>query len=531
MSISAWGPPASRFLNSKARSHPWQHTVRNASLTSAINRGKRRSRDPGSYNRPRDGNKLVIKYHGAKGETWPERVRSVHAEDQSDSSPLDSGDRPSVSDRRELASNSSTPGKFMGLPSTFRSETRMGDTSRGRYSREDRKTNRQRNAASKAHVKTPASVPYTTPASEFIYGTSAIRSALRCNRRKLYKLYIYDGMENQSGDSRDESLAKLALLNGVQVKNVVGDWIRLLDKMSSGRPHNGYVLEASPLPKMPILSYEPVESPTAGNFTVNIGHQSQEEEDINGTNNLIPSLGTFTSPPAGSPTKHRYPFTLLLDGILDPGNLGAIIRSAYYLGVDAITFAARNSAPFSPVTIKSSAGAAENIPLLSVINTVQFVDTSRSNGWRFFAAEAPGSTSSKRDRGQSSRDFGFPTHASLSELSQALTETPCVLMLGGEGAGLSSNLRKRADTFIGIPGARMDGLHGDAAGVDSLNVSVASALLCDAFLRAPVDNSTTPLSESTEGGVVEDEVDKQASSGNEPGAGSISYSQDEERLF
>lgn len=486
-----------------------------------------------------------MRYHRTRGEKYPERDAAENLEKekrQIDEVASEENDLP-VLGNEGLSGSISKQGGYMGLPLKLRYEQsqprdsitgsrRHGDRSSGNRTGSSR---RRDEAAIKTHATIPASIPYTTPASEFIYGTSAIRSALRCYRRKLYKLYVYDGMLKQAGTTRDDSLSKLALINGIQVKNVAGDWIRLLDKMSSGRPHNGYILEASPLPKLPILNYEPVDSPTAGYFPVTLGHQSREEEEINGTNNRIPSLGTFTSSPTGSPTQHRYPFTLLLDGILDPGNLGAVIRSAYYLGVDAITFAARNSAPFSPVTIKSSAGAAENIPLLSVINTVQFIDTSRANGWRFFAAEAPGSASSKRAPGQRSRAQVFPTQASMSELSQALTESPCVLMLGGEGLGLSSNLRKRADTFIGIPGARMGNPDGDIAGVDSLNVSVASALLCEAFLRGPTDrvassqDTPEPVPSLPEATIVYGET--QASAGNAEDTNQEPDPEDGEKLF
>jgi tRNA G18 (ribose-2'-O)-methylase SpoU len=357
------------------------------------------------------------------------------------------------------------------------------------------------------HVKVPESIPYTTPASEFIYGTSAILSALKCSRRKLYRLYLFEGDQRESG-SRDETLRKTALAAGVVVKGVSGDWIRLLDKMSGGRPHNGYVMEASPLPKLPVASYDRVASPSVNHFEVKLAHQSQEEEYVNGSNPRIPSLSLSSSPDGTTP---RYPFTLLLDGILDPGNLGAIIRSAYYLGVDAVAFSARNSAPFSPVTIKASAGAAESIPLLSVTNTVAFVDTTRSNGWQFFAAEAPTSISAAAGqlRGRTTHVFNASNTVLLSDLSHALRESPCVLMLGGEGLGLSSNLRKRADSFVGIPGVRTKANNTDPAGVDSLNVSVASGLLCEAFLREPLgcksENLAPPSSSEIAGDVVDEE--------------------------
>ena len=83
----------------------------------------------------------------------------------------------------------------------------------------------------------PFSMPYTTPASEFLYGTSVVVSTLRSSRRKLYKLYIYDG-DNREARHQDDMVRRLALKSGVIVEKVKGEWIKLMDKMSTGRPHN-----------------------------------------------------------------------------------------------------------------------------------------------------------------------------------------------------------------------------------------------------------------------------------------------------
>lgn len=85
--------------------------------------------------------------------------------------------------------------------------------------------------------RTPLSIPYTTPASEFLYGTSVITAALRASKRQLYKLYMYDG-ENREVGARDRSIRKLALSRNVVVDRLKRDGISLMDKMSRGRPHN-----------------------------------------------------------------------------------------------------------------------------------------------------------------------------------------------------------------------------------------------------------------------------------------------------
>ena len=307
-------------------------------------------------------------------------------------------------------------------------------------------------------LNVPLRIPYTTPASEFLYGTSVITAALLSSRRKLYKLYIYGG-DNRVVHGQDQKIRDLALKRGVVAERVKGDWLRLMDKMSAGRPHNGYILEASPLPKLPVTGFQPVEKRN-GAFHVILGHQSREDEAINGTGSIIKYDVTFP----------RYPFVLLLDGILDPGNLGAILRSAFFLGVDTVAISNRSSAPVSPVAIKASAGASETLPLVSVNQPGGFIDQCKRNGWKIYAAVAP--TPGKRT--------GLGNYFSSSDLGSPVRNHPCLLILGGEGEGLRWNIQTKADFDVGIDGPKNG--HGK---VDSLNVSVAAGLLCEAFLRKP----------------------------------------------
>lgn len=172
----------------------------------------------------------------------------------------------------------------------------------------------------------PLSIPYTTPASEFLYGTSVVTSALLASRRKLYRLYIYDG-DNREVRDQDSRIRRLALDRDVVVERVQGSWLRLMDKTSTGRPHNvrlesssfsaqqhpsiltlklkGYILEASPIPQLPVVGLRSVEN-RQGEFHVLLNHQTREDEAINGTNTEIKYEAQFP----------RYPLVLLLDGIV-----------------------------------------------------------------------------------------------------------------------------------------------------------------------------------------------------------------------
>ncbi|PYH90191.1 hypothetical protein BO71DRAFT_402414 [Aspergillus ellipticus CBS 707.79] len=376
-------------------------------------------------------------------------------------------------------------GKFQALPREYQNPHRAPKSMMDAIREEDapaaprdRKAHRRTEKAPervKANVLVPKEIPYTTPASQFVCGASAVEAALRCNRRQLYKLYIYQGVDEQLSDSK-VLLRKLALSKNVEVKMAFGDWDRLLDKMSAGRPHSGCVLEASPLPQLPVTGFKAVPSAEEDYFSVELGVQSQEEAVVNGTNDRVAIHNAL---------QKRYPVVILLDGIVDTGNLGAIIRSAYYLGIDAIVFAGRNSARLSAVSTKTAVGAEENMTLLQVRNEVSFIRQCKANGWRFYAADAPGPNPDLVDpvslygNGEGNPGSGSPI----------ITDAPTVLMLGNESTGLSGHLRKQADATVSLPGARISnalGVKSDPARVDSLNVSVAAALLMNMFLRTPV---------------------------------------------
>ncbi|RFU29889.1 hypothetical protein B7463_g6438, partial [Scytalidium lignicola] len=324
----------------------------------------------------------------------------------------------------------------------------------------------------------PLSIPYTTTASEFLYGTSVVEAALKSHRvprRKLYKLYVYTG-ENRDKIDRDIAIEHLARRNGVEVVHAGPDWLRLMDKMSRGRPHNGYILEASPLPKLPVTSLGELvsnESNVTG-FNVQLDYQSREEATINGTENFIPFRPSV---------RGRKPFVLLLDSIEDPGNLGGIIRTASFLGVTAVAISTRNSASFTPVVLKASAGASENINLFSVSKPAGFVADSKLAGWKVYGAVAP------------SRDSASTIpNITTAELDDPLSEDPCLLILGNEGEGIRRNLRSKADVELAIQGTAQ------RYTVDSLNVSVATGILCDAFLRRRAKTKYEPLVEKAERG-------------------------------
>lgn len=330
----------------------------------------------------------------------------------------------------------------------------------------------------------PSALPFSHAASEFLYGTFAVLAALKANRRKLYKLYIWCGEKGDlvDDDPETQEIVRLAQKHKVLVRRVAGDWDRMLDKMSDKRPHNGLVLEAAAIPKITAKSLEPIDKP--GDFvTVNLHSMTAEERKELGlglaaSNDRIPTA-------AGS--DGRYPFLLWLDRIKDTGNMGAIFRSAYFLGVDAVILPRHGTAPLNAVAIKASAGAAEYLPIILIDDEVRFMEKCKENGWIFYAAAAPDSKSANITRNPKNKTTDT---ASTHQPNTVLRHHPVVLMMGNEAEGLRPHLQSRANYPIAIQSGRSRGL------IDSLNVSVASAMLTHEFLAGFAEKGQKPLTTS-----------------------------------
>lgn len=137
---------------------------------------------------------------------------------------------------------------------------------------------------------------------------------------------------------------------------------------------------------------------------------------------------------------------LALDGVEDPQNLGALLRTAEAAGVDGVLLTERRSAPLSAVAVKASAGAAEHLRLARVVNMVRALEALKErNIWCVGLDE------------RGSQDYDQYDFASNT-----------VLVLGREGAGLHDLVRRTCDHLLRIP---MGGK------VASLNVSAAGAVV------------------------------------------------------
>lgn len=144
--------------------------------------------------------------------------------------------------------------------------------------------------------------------------------------------------------------------------------------------------------------------------------------------------------------KGEVPLFLMLDGITDVRNIGAIARSAFCFGVNAIIIPEKGVASLNEDAILTSAGAIEKIPVCRVNSLMKAVDDLHLNGIKVYASEMTAETNIA--------DLDF--------------REPCAVIMGGEEHGVYPALRKISDTQFKIPMA------GD---FESLNVSVATGVI------------------------------------------------------
>ena len=135
---------------------------------------------------------------------------------------------------------------------------------------------------------------------------------------------------------------------------------------------------------------------------------------------------------------------VVLDGITDPQNLGAILRSADLFEVDLVVLPSKRSAQLNPTVLKTSAGASNYVSVVTVTNTVRALTKLKEAGFWIYGADASGAPANKVD----------------------LTGRICLVM-GSEDRGIGRLVREQCDEIIRIP---------IGGNIDSLNVSVAAGI-------------------------------------------------------
>ena len=142
----------------------------------------------------------------------------------------------------------------------------------------------------------------------------------------------------------------------------------------------------------------------------------------------------------------KSPLLLLLDGLTDTRNFGAIARTAECAGVDAIVIPERNSVSVTPDAVKTSAGALLHIPVCRERSALDAVKFLRDNGYHVVGASEKGAVN------YTEADYTGPT----------------VIVMGAEDTGISDEVLRRCDTLGAIP------IKGN---IQSLNVSCAAAVM------------------------------------------------------
>jgi 23S rRNA (guanosine2251-2'-O)-methyltransferase len=228
------------------------------------------------------------------------------------------------------------------------------------------------------------------PPETLLYGRNAVREALR-GRRRVLRLW-----------GTKKELAGL----GETVAAISATTREELDRLAGAYDHQGLVAEVEP------YRYADAE------------HLLEREDAL----------------------------VLALDQIQDPGNLGAICRSAEVAGASGVVVPARGAAPVTGAVARASAGAVEHLPIARVTNLANYLRDAKQRGAWVYGAEAG-----------AGEDYTSPDYGGR-----------VVLVLGSEGKGLRPRVRDTCDALVALP------VRGR---IGSLNVSAATAVLLYEVLR------------------------------------------------
>ncbi len=231
-----------------------------------------------------------------------------------------------------------------------------------------------------------------------LYGIAPVHQCLTFGNRKCYQLLLKESIRSP----RVERVVKLAQSQGIPVKRIDGG---KLANLAGTKQHQGVALSCGDL-------------------------QIQELDEF------LEQL----------PRDSRK-LLVAMDQVEDPQNLGAVIRTAAFLGAAGLISLKKHAAPLSATVSKASAGALEHFPIIQVGNLSECLQRMKKEGFSVVGAAGD--------------------DCSIPFLEMPLTDL-MVLVMGNEGQGLRNLTRKRCDFLIRIPGNEA---------VESLNVSAAAAIL------------------------------------------------------
>jgi 23S rRNA (guanosine2251-2'-O)-methyltransferase len=236
----------------------------------------------------------------------------------------------------------------------------------------------------------------------YIYGINAVTEALKARGRA----FQWVGMAKERHDIRLQRMIEDCRRLGVPVRFLLRTE---LDRMAGNAAHQGVVAVTS-------------------------AKQYSDLDDVVGAK------------------RGRYSFVIVLDGVEDPHNLGALLRTADAAGADGVVIPERRAAAVTGTVTKTSAGASEHLPIAKVTNIARTVEELKErNIWTVGLDERSKQT-------YDALDYNMD----------------CALVLGAEGKGLHDLVKKKCDFLVSIP---MLGK------VPSLNVSVAGAVVMYEIVR------------------------------------------------
>jgi 23S rRNA (guanosine2251-2'-O)-methyltransferase len=244
-----------------------------------------------------------------------------------------------------------------------------------------------------------------------VAGRNAVRELLASGRRPVREIFFAEGID--PAPILDE-ITSLAARAGVPIRTVPRSKI---DRLAETEAPQGVVARAAPIPE--------------ADLTV-----------------------LATSRPGQPP-----PFLVALDGVTDPHNLGAIIRTAESAGATGIVLTRHRAAHVTPTVTKAAAGAIEHMPIAVVPGLPAALQELQSRGvWT----------------------VGLAGDSPLSVFDLAVADGPLCLVLGSEGTGLSRLVRQRCEIVVAIP---------KIGRTESLNVSAAAAVTCFEIARRRMADS------------------------------------------
>lgn len=161
--------------------------------------------------------------------------------------------------------------------------------------------------------------------------------------------------------------------------------------------------------------------------------------------------------------KNESPFYVVLDGIEDPQNLGSVLRTAEASGVHGVIIRSRRAVGLTAAVVKASAGAVEYVPVARVPNIPAVITALKNNNVWVIGVDSAGAV----------------------EYTGADFKPATAIVIGGEGKGVSSLVKKRCDSLVSIP------MRGQ---ITSLNASVAAALVMyEVFRQRRSDDGSETL--------------------------------------